>query len=187
MYLVFTHMPGESYCRQLKSLLMCLCDVFRALINSHVYYHWGKIKSASQHQDDNWQASCQSYLEGSAECPHWRFTDTCIVRSASGEDAEGSMGRTMTSSNSQTSCDWPECHFWIQHSLILWWLPLYLTGTLTSCTSWIHNACNDNNNRHNHDLNNNNNNNKNNMKKKIGWRISNTQRRWATIITFVRH
>ena len=31
MYLVFTRMPGDIYCR---SLLLCLCDVFRALINS---------------------------------------------------------------------------------------------------------------------------------------------------------
>ena len=36
MYLVFTPMPGESYRRQLGSLLLCLCDVFRALINSLV-------------------------------------------------------------------------------------------------------------------------------------------------------
>ena len=36
MYLVFTRMPGESYRRQLRSLLLCLCDVFRALINSLV-------------------------------------------------------------------------------------------------------------------------------------------------------
>ena len=28
MYLVLTHMPGESYCRRLRSLLLCLCDVF---------------------------------------------------------------------------------------------------------------------------------------------------------------
>ena len=34
MYLVFTRMPGESYCRRLRSLLLCLCDVFRTLINS---------------------------------------------------------------------------------------------------------------------------------------------------------
>ena len=34
MYLVFTHMPSESYCRQLRTLLLCLCDVFQALINS---------------------------------------------------------------------------------------------------------------------------------------------------------
>ena len=27
-------MPGESYCRQLRSLLLCLCDVFRAMIKS---------------------------------------------------------------------------------------------------------------------------------------------------------
>ena len=29
MYLVFTRMPGKSYCRRLRSLLLCLCDVFR--------------------------------------------------------------------------------------------------------------------------------------------------------------
>ena len=33
MYLVFTRMPGENYRRRLKSLLFCLYDVFRALIN----------------------------------------------------------------------------------------------------------------------------------------------------------
>ena len=33
-YLVlFTHMPRQSYCWRLRSLLLCLCDVFRALIN----------------------------------------------------------------------------------------------------------------------------------------------------------
>ena len=36
--LVFTRMLAESYCRQLRSLLLCLCDVFRALINSFVYW-----------------------------------------------------------------------------------------------------------------------------------------------------
>ena len=36
MYLVFTRMPGESYRRRLGSLFLCLCDVFRALINSLV-------------------------------------------------------------------------------------------------------------------------------------------------------
>ena len=34
MYLVLTCMPGESYRRRLRSLLLCLCDVFEALINS---------------------------------------------------------------------------------------------------------------------------------------------------------
>ena len=34
MYLVFTRMPGESYRRRLGPLLLYLCDVFRALINS---------------------------------------------------------------------------------------------------------------------------------------------------------
>ena len=34
MYLVFTCMPGESYWRRLRSLLLYSCDIFRALINS---------------------------------------------------------------------------------------------------------------------------------------------------------
>ena len=36
MFLVFTHMPGESYCRWLRSLLLYLCDVYQELINSFV-------------------------------------------------------------------------------------------------------------------------------------------------------
>ena len=34
MYLVFTRMPGESYRRRFRSLLLYLCYVFRTLINS---------------------------------------------------------------------------------------------------------------------------------------------------------
>ena len=29
MYLVFTRMPGESYCRHFRSLWLCVCDVFQ--------------------------------------------------------------------------------------------------------------------------------------------------------------
>ena len=36
MYLVFTRMPGKSYRRRLRSLLLYLCYVFGALINSLV-------------------------------------------------------------------------------------------------------------------------------------------------------
>ena len=36
MYLVFTRMPGESYRRRFRSLLLYYCDVFRVLINSLV-------------------------------------------------------------------------------------------------------------------------------------------------------
>ena len=32
MYPVFTHMPDESYHRRLRSLLLCLCDIFQVLI-----------------------------------------------------------------------------------------------------------------------------------------------------------
>jgi len=36
MCIVFTRMPGESYRRRLRSLLVYWCDVFRELINSLV-------------------------------------------------------------------------------------------------------------------------------------------------------
>ena len=36
MYPVFTRVPGESYRRRLRSLLLCLSDIFRALISSLV-------------------------------------------------------------------------------------------------------------------------------------------------------
>ena len=36
MHFVFTRMPGESYRKRHRSLLLCLCCVFRALINSLV-------------------------------------------------------------------------------------------------------------------------------------------------------
>ena len=34
LYLVFTHMPGETYCMRIRSLLLYLCYAFRALSNS---------------------------------------------------------------------------------------------------------------------------------------------------------
>ena len=36
MYLLFTRMSGENFRSRLRSLLFCLCDVFRTLINSLV-------------------------------------------------------------------------------------------------------------------------------------------------------
>ena len=36
MYLVFTRMPGESYRRRFRCLLLCLREVFGALFNSFV-------------------------------------------------------------------------------------------------------------------------------------------------------
>ena len=40
MYLAFTRLPGESYRRRLRSLLLYLCYVFRALINSLACGFW---------------------------------------------------------------------------------------------------------------------------------------------------
>ena len=42
---VFTRMPGKSYRRRLRSLLLCLCYVFPALINSLVCGFCGGIIS----------------------------------------------------------------------------------------------------------------------------------------------
>ena len=36
MYLAFARMPGDSFRWRLRSLLLCSCDVLRALINSLV-------------------------------------------------------------------------------------------------------------------------------------------------------
>ena len=45
-YLVFTPMPGESYGKQYRSLLVCSRDVFRALINEVLTFEQ-KTKSVS--------------------------------------------------------------------------------------------------------------------------------------------
>ena len=34
MYLVFTRMPGDSYRRRLRSLLLYVCYVFREVVNA---------------------------------------------------------------------------------------------------------------------------------------------------------
>ena len=60
MYHVFTCMPGESYCRQLRSLL-CLWGVFWALINSlGCRFPLGSVKNVTLHQS--------SFCCGMQEC-----------------------------------------------------------------------------------------------------------------------
>ena len=47
MNLISTRMPGKSYRRRLRSFKGCLCDVFRALINSPVclrMYLWWSLR-----------------------------------------------------------------------------------------------------------------------------------------------
>ena len=48
MYLVFTHMPGESYPRRIRSLLLYLYYVFQALINSPVLILWKEMMPERQ-------------------------------------------------------------------------------------------------------------------------------------------
>ena len=74
-YFVFTSMPGESYCRRLTSLLLYLCYIVQALINSLVCWVCTgalglvlfQIHSGSVHntQADNLSAPCiDSHDEG---------------------------------------------------------------------------------------------------------------------------
>ena len=52
MYLVLTCMSSESYCRWLRSLLLCWCDIFRALINSLV-----EIFSMTAETESGWKSN----------------------------------------------------------------------------------------------------------------------------------
>ena len=62
MYLVFTRMPGESYRRRLRSLLLYLCYVFLELINSLFV---GFMIVLSGHVDDVTNKSvCAAHASG---------------------------------------------------------------------------------------------------------------------------
>ena len=67
MYLVFTHTPGESYRRRHRSLLLCLCDVFRALINSLVCWFWRKRRA---------EAGYRTSVVTLTSLTHYRWTET---------------------------------------------------------------------------------------------------------------
>ena len=43
MYFVCTHTPGKSYCRQFRSFLLCLLDVFWELSNSSVGFSFWEL------------------------------------------------------------------------------------------------------------------------------------------------
>ena len=85
MYLVFTCMPVESYCWWLRSLLLCLCDVFRALINSLVcWFHlralWlflFQIVYVSQISKTHWLLTESMYCEGGSNLTQSRWWKFC--------------------------------------------------------------------------------------------------------------
>ena len=68
IYLVFTHMPGESYCRQRGSLLLYLCYVFRALINSLCWFY--KVKGMKICSVIRFDACCVHSQRGSEQPLH---------------------------------------------------------------------------------------------------------------------
>ena len=62
MYLVvFTRTAGKSYRRRLGSLLLCLCDVFRALINSLGV--WKQTNSPDHVESQLYSTAAQFALE----------------------------------------------------------------------------------------------------------------------------
>ena len=50
-----SRIPGENYCRRLRSLLLCLCDIFRMLINSLVRWLNNNTVVKSRRQTDTSQ------------------------------------------------------------------------------------------------------------------------------------
>ena len=73
MYLVFTRMPGESYRRQLRSLLLYLCYIFRALINSLVGCYYTKPSRYSLLQ------MCVLFLCYYTKPSHDSLLQVCVV------------------------------------------------------------------------------------------------------------
>ena len=55
MYLVITRTPGESIRRRLRSLLLYLCHVFRALINTMFAYFFILFPDISRSSQRNWR------------------------------------------------------------------------------------------------------------------------------------
>ena len=53
VYLVFTRMPSESFCRRLRSLLLYLCYVFRAQINSLSVENVGEFCKGQLYRSEN--------------------------------------------------------------------------------------------------------------------------------------
>ena len=66
MYLAFTRMPNESYGRRIRSLFLCLCDVFRTLINSLVClfpFIWMISNSKRQSSESTVQYTSPTWLK----------------------------------------------------------------------------------------------------------------------------
>ena len=85
MSLIFTCMPAESYCWWLRSLLLCLCDIFWALINSLVcWFHlralWlilFQIVYVTQISRTHWLLTESTYCEGGSNLTQSRWWKFC--------------------------------------------------------------------------------------------------------------
>ena len=78
MYLVFTRMPDESYRRQLRSLLLYLCYVIRALINSLVLIL--HERSGPRSVSDFWIQNKTFKIGNGASACSFIMTDTSCIK-----------------------------------------------------------------------------------------------------------
>ena len=79
MYLVFTHMPGESYCRWFRSLWQCSCNVFWVPMNSF-WLHTGPHSIPGHLQ--YWLV----YIIISVTCDSNHFHISCSKRNSKASD-----------------------------------------------------------------------------------------------------
>ena len=81
MYLVFTRMPGESYRRRLRSLLLYLCYVFRALINSLVCWFVlvTKCQEISYQQSNVFSSEQDDLIQYNTTLLYWSVKGNSVV------------------------------------------------------------------------------------------------------------
>ena len=88
--LYFTCMPGESYCRWLQSLLLCLCDLFWVLIHSFVcqfctsavglvLFKVTTFIQPDKHEMWNWPDNEVLQLDGQQTISLWVKFEACSV------------------------------------------------------------------------------------------------------------
>ena len=66
---LFSHLPGESYWRWFRSLLLCWCDVFPARINSLSLLVLDEALTETKQQEQQRMKMCMSV--GAVECYFW--------------------------------------------------------------------------------------------------------------------
>ena len=137
MYLVFTRTPCESYRRRLRSLLLYLCHVFRALINSLICVFSSVLYARMQPSQPIGEGSAAVSLEGTFQFWIYRFAEVlhawqlpCSQSVFQKRDhaclSEEGTSLSFRRSNKQPEVEWRE--FWTVGKV----------GQHLACCSWRH-------------------------------------------------